>query len=188
MKYTLFVLLILISLIGYADIYMQTDKNGNTTYSDVPTSDKAIKIEAPEVNTTSSTTSATTPSNASAGAQTLPSNQMISTEAKKPYTAFVISSPADQATIQNQPAISVNVSVTPSLQEGDVVQIYLDGSPWGKSLHATQFTFTAPDRGTHQISAKLLDKNGQTLKDTPSNTIYVHHAALGASPPRVGGV
>lgn len=178
MKYTLFVLLILISLIGYADIYMQTDKNGNTTYSDVPTSDKAIKIAAPETNTTTSTTSATTPSNASAEVQTFPSNQIISTQAKKPYTTFVIISPADQATIQNQPTISVNVSVTPNLQEGDAVQIYLDGSPWGKSLPATQFTFTAPERGTHQISARLVDKNGQTLK---GNTKQYHLYSSGSA-------
>jgi len=187
MKYSLFILLAILSFICFADVYMQTDKNGNTTFSDAPMGADAKKIEAPEINTVSSPSSKTPAQNATAGgAQTVPTNQIIIGPVKKPYTTFIINSPANEETIQNQPSIPVNIKIEPNLQEGDIVQIYLDGAPWGNPAPTTHFQLTAPERGIHQISAKLMDKNGQVLKESPSNRIYVHQAALGGSPPRVG--
>jgi len=173
------------SITSYANVYMQTDNNGNVIYSDTPIKKNAQKIDVPAINTTSSTPPQPTESNIPSSTNSQPT-VMTMQIVKKPYTTFVIRSPADQETIQNQPKIAVDISIDPDLQSGDVIQVYLDGNTWGKPLPSTHVEFTAPDRGIHQISAKLMDKNGKVLKETPSNTVYIHQANLGASPPRLG--
>lgn len=190
MPYLLFIFLITLSFISHADIYMQKDANGNIIYSDTPINKNAKRIETPTGNITSSTLPQQAPANNSPSTlmtqpgQTTPLMTVGTT--RKPYTLFALRSPADQATIQNQPIIAVDININPDLQPGDLIQIYLDGNPWGKPLPSTHFEFTAPERGIHQISAKLFDKNGQLLKETPSNTVYIHQAHIGGSPTPLG--
>lgn len=165
-------LLLIISFDCSADVYTEVDKNGTTVFSDVPLSDKSKRItELNQTSTVESATSATTE-------QPTGTKSTRKKEIKKPYTTFVMSSPVDQATIQNQPTISVAMNVQPALQAGDKIQIYLDGIPWGAPLASTNFSFPAPDRGTHTISAKLIDSNGITLNQTNAVTVYIHHAHL----------
>ena len=102
---------------------------------------------------------------------------------KKPYTKFIMLSPLNQATIQNQPTISVELGIDPPLQKGDMIQIYLDGRMWGAPGNSPYFEFLAPERGTHQISAKLIDEKGAVLKETSSNTVFIHQAHIPTSPP-----
>lgn len=180
MKYLVLFFLCITPLAYATEVYMQTDSQGNTVYSDKPTN-TAVKLNLPTTNGGTPTPSTPTTVTVTTPASTTPSTTTVII--KKPYTTFALTAPADQATIQNQPTIPVDITIDPALQEGDKIQVYLDGVAWGPAGASTHFEFTAPDRGTHQISAKLIDNNAQVLKTTTSNTIYIHHAALGGQGP-----
>jgi len=179
MRYLFFLVLFCISLICSADIYTRIDKNGNISYSDTPLGTHSVKIKAPEVSTVPSTSTQQDQQQDNSLQSSQLSNHSAPIHSKKPYTTFTISSPAEQETLQNQPMIVVKVVVAPPLQEGDTIQLFLDGTPWGDARATTQFELTAPNRGTHQLSAKILDSNMQILKVSNSNTIYVHQAHVG---------
>lgn len=165
----------------WADVFKSTDEQGNAVYSDTPLNDQAERITLPteeqsETNEPPQNISEQTPNQES-------QSEVMSLDQKKPYSKFTITTPADQATIQNQPIIYVDVSVVPELQKGDTIQIYLDGHPWGSPLASTHFQFTRPDRGTHQLSAKLIDDKKGVVKETGVHTIYIHQAHIPTSPP-----
>lgn len=184
MKYFLAVLLSLISILCCAAIYIQTDKNGNTVFSDTPIGPDARIVVVPEVNQLSSPSAKAAP----AGTPTTQSTTAIEETAtesttpqkteRKPYVQFDFTSPVDQETIQNQPTVKVTMQVAPPLQPGDTIQIYLDGNPWGISRPSTHFEFTAPYRGTHHLSAKIFDSDRNVLKQTNSITIFVFQAHI----------
>ncbi len=183
MKYLLSLLLFLFPLACQADIYKTIDANGNVTYSDRPSANATV-ISLPKANTTSATPTATPPS--SSEAQSTTSEEVASAlsgdkkDGRKPYTKFAIASPADQESIQNQPILNVSLEVEPTLQAGDVIQVYVDGAPMGNASHATEFNLTIPYRGTHILSAILFDKDMHVMAKSNSITIYVHQAHLGS--------
>jgi hypothetical protein len=74
----------------------------------------------------------------------------------------------------------VKVEATPALQEGDLIQIYVDGGPTGNAMHQSVFEVTIPDRGTHIVSAAIFDKSMKLLKRSNSITIFVHQAHIGS--------
>jgi len=159
---------------AFADVvYMQTDNEGNPVYSDSPLNQNAQRIIAPPVSEVNSSKPATSKTTTNTQTTNIPPN--------KPYTVFAMESPKNEETIQNQHIIPVSIKIEPALQEGDKVLVLIDGAPWGEPQASTQLQFTAPDRGTHSLSAKLLDKNGQVLKQTNSITVYIHQAHLGGS-------
>lgn len=178
-QFILIMLTLFLSFAYAAQIYMNQDKNGNVTYSDTPLSPNSQPIATPTGNIVSGTpTAAPMPGN-----NPLAPNPLLDTvnSGNKAYTSFDIATPANGETIQNQPGMSVIITITPPLQPGDYVQVFLDGRPWGKAGPMTAFSFVTPDRGTHSVSAKLFNKDNQVLKTSSSNTFYVHQAALGAN-------
>lgn len=176
MKYTLLILCLLFPLTCLADIYKIVDANGNVTYTDKPTSNNAVPVTIPKGNTAPATPSADTSPDSSANTMPVSDTTLNS---KQAYTKFSISSPADQESIQNQPMLSVKLDVMPALQEGDVIQVYVDGGPIGNAMHQTSFDFTTPYRGTHILSATLFDKDMKVLKRSNTITIFVHQAHTG---------
>lgn len=167
---------------AHAEVYMQVDQNGTAVYSDTPLSNSAQKVELPAPQTIGTKTPPAAPSekNSATPNKEVP-NASFAPPSTSPesYKLFQILSPKDQDSIQNQPTFTVQLKVEPKLQEGDRVQIHLDGKPWGTPEPSLQISLTDIDRGTHQISAVLLGQNGQILKQTPAITVYIHRAALG---------
>lgn len=172
------IILSLLATQTYAEqVYMHQDSQGNVVYSDTPINPNSKLITPPTANVVSGTSQPKSLVTKPAVVETSLSVE----QGNPPYTKFSIASPGDGETIQNQPSISVVLSIVPPLQKGDYIQIYLDGRPWDKPQASTTFTFTAPDRGTHTVSAKLFNKDNRLLMSSGVNTIYVHQAALGAS-------
>lgn len=183
MKYLLAFILLIFSLACFAAVYMQTDSSGNVVYSDTP-DDHAKPISLPNSNNISlpQNTVSTAPqiNNSSLPATPSPEpgagqQQMIS----KNYTTFMIVDPVDQQTFQNQHEIHVTMRIEPSLQEGDRVQLYVDGVPAGSATNdPQQLVLHEVERGEHQLSATLLDQADHVLEKTNNITIYVHYSAL----------
>lgn len=193
MKYLMLIIFMMMPLICHADIYKSVDAKGNITFTDKEAGDNQVKVDLPDTNivpsgsssaSTQTSDSSTVPTvesitiNPAPAGNSTSANIAVNQNANKQYTKFMIISPANEETIQNQPTIPIKLDISPALQPGDVIQIYLDGAPWGNALHNTNFELPAPDRGTHVISATLFDKNMGVLMQSNSNTIYVHHAHL----------
>lgn len=172
MRYLLIMFTLLCSLSVYAEIYQTIDRDGVSSYSDIPspnakqidvTPTNVVPAAQPKTSTTTSTTVEVDP-NAPA--------------ARKPYTLFTFLAPKNEETIQNQPSFTVQVQSQPALQPGDKIGLFLDGNLQGVPQDGTQFTLVHIDRGTHQLRAVIVDKTGAVLKETPSITIYVRYASV----------
>jgi hypothetical protein len=159
-------------------IYQSVDTQGNITYSDKPVGKNPKIIDAPAANIGSSPQASPPPA-------TVINDLTNAVPQKKPYQTFLIQSPTNEESIQNQPSLKISINLIPSLQEGDSIQLYLDGKPWGKARPETEFEFVIPERGTHEIYAELIDANSRTIQKTNPLTIYVHQAHLGGSPPSI---
>jgi len=166
---------------AHADIYKTIDANGNVTYSDKPINQDSTQISIPKTNSSPASAATSTPAPENNSGTTAP---VVGTDAnkntKQAYTTFSFASPLDQDSIQNQPILNVKMNVQPSLQEGDLIQVNVDGAAMEAPKHQTSFDFTIPYRGTHTLSATLFDKDMQVLKKSNSITIYVHQAHLGS--------
>ena len=165
-------LLVAFSSCTFAEIYRSTDEDGTVVYSDQPHS-KSEVVSLPSVNIAA-------PSNAQNTNGTTDST--TATKKKIPYTQFKITSPKDQDTFQNATEIPVDIAITPALQEGDKIQFYLDGKAVSEPIASTSYsipkikgTEEIIERGSHEITANLLDEQGETIKTTPSVTIYAHY-------------
>jgi hypothetical protein len=87
------------------------------------------------------------------------------------YEQFAVTEPPDNGIVRDNSgagAVSVTVSLTPALRVdlGHTVRVMLAGQSQGGA--ATQFSFTGIDRGTHTVSAAVIDGAGSTLQTTAS--------------------
>jgi hypothetical protein len=176
MKYFIAAILLLISIISSAAIYMQTDSTGNVSYSDMPSPGAQRQdIASPPAMETSSGNIGNQPSaNSLKKAKAQPV-----TEEHQAYTDFTITSPAPGETFQNQREIPLDIQVSPSIQKGDSIIIFLDGTQAGEPATGAHFTLHQVNRGTHQVMAKLINNQQAILKSSQPVTFYVHYAALG---------
>jgi len=181
----IFILLLLLC-IGCAtfaeEMFQQTDSNGNITYSDTQISPNGKKITVYSQNEMNiSTPSSTNQESILKTNKPIPSNTSLPQSTNplaQSHTLFSIISPQDQETIYNQPVIVIDIKIEPKLNEGERIQILLDGAPTGIPVASTRTQLENIDRGTHQISALLLNKNNQVIKRSEPITIYVHHTSI----------
>ena len=176
-------LLILLSTVCQADIYLTTDKNGDQVYSDTP-STGAQKIVMPGIATPDSHTSVTTTTQRAAGVPAEKGIPLSSAAAVTGYDQFDMISPIDQQTITNQRDVTVELSIKPGLRKWDKIQLYVDGAAVGMPAATTHQTLHNLERGTHTLSAVLLDAGNNALKQTRAVTIFIHYAALGDAVPK----
>lgn len=164
-KWFLFVLFF-VSIVSVAQIYMKIEKNGNVTYSDMPMPDaKTINIEVGQTE------------NAAKAEPKAQEKTPLTT--KKPYTIFHIISPKNDESIQNQPSLKVEVKLEPALQQGDKIQIYVDGKKTGPLFDKTSIDVGLVDRGTHELYAELVDTQQRNFMQSNVITINFHRARTG---------
>lgn len=93
------------------------------------------------------------------------------------YSKFSIVSPENNGTIwDNNGAVTVNVATDPALRGdlGHTIRVTVGGQTQGGA--GTSFSFTGIDRGTHSISALILDGSGNPLKSATS--LFTLHKAI----------
>ncbi len=173
-KYLLF--FILISQSCFAAIYKQVDQ-GNITYSDVPMLNSEL-LSMPESKPVTPTTPEQSQNTQKNSEEKSVDSADVTTH--KAYTHFAITNPKNEDTLQNQRNISVEVTSTPDLQPGDLVQLFLDGSPYGNAMASTSLMLQNVERGKHTVSAAILNSQQQVISQSGSITIYVHYASTGA--------
>ncbi|MEL0036076.1 MAG: hypothetical protein VW874_00345 [Gammaproteobacteria bacterium] len=100
-------------------------------------------------------------------------------EESQPYQNFAIASPVNDATVRdNQGNIQIALDIRPSLQPGHKVQILIDGQVISESRGVIT-TASNVDRGTHNITAKIVGAKNKVIKTTAPVTVHLHRASAG---------
>lgn len=154
-----------------AAVYKWTDSNGNVTFSDKP-HEGAQQIELPKIQRFSSP--AVPLEN-----NTDDTDDVEVESTKNPYKKLLIVEPQDQVTIRNaQGVVNVKLELTPKLKPSDAIQLLMDNIAFGEPQSATNFTMQGVIRGSHTLTAQVVDKKGRILKTSDSITIFM-------MPPRI---
>lgn len=156
-------------------IYKVTDNNGRVIFTDRPNQyqDTASNITSISTSPTS-TTSTYTPAPASSHHTSATANHQNSQTPKRYQLTFI--SPSEP-TPYRRPAqnIDVQLSVTPSLDATDTVQILLDGQPITQGLTASIPTLDL-NPGEHTLTAQIIrhgDGHTTSTLSQVNQTIYV---------------
>ncbi len=146
-------------------VYKQVDPEGNVTYTDKPPSADAKAIKVPKgTEYQPPKLPEFTPS---APKQTSHNFQ---------YDRFELTSPKnDEAIWDNTGTITASVSFEPFLQSGHSIEFLLDGVSVAKGS-ATSHQFVNLDRGTHQITARIVNDKDEEV-ESASVTVHLkrHH-------------
>ena len=153
-----------------AEIYKTRDEQGHVTFSDVPTNDRSETIKLSKTSQYPTAPPASTSTSQSAS-QT-DDDEGLETEATA-YSSISISSPGPEEAIrENSGHVTVTVRSEPRLSPGHTYTLTLDGQPAGDSL-AGVFTLENVDRGTHILSARIVDQNQSVLTQSAEITFHM---------------
>lgn len=182
MKAWLIVILSLLPLQGFADIYRIVDKDGYVTFTDTPQKG-ATKINLPLSQVYSASTHATEHSNKQNNPASRPTAPAPpATKADMDYYRQVqIVSPKNQETIQNSGGkLEVAVGLVPNLRSGDKLVVAIDDEPVTESVDQNaSFVLQGIPRGTHRLQAYVMAADTHILKSSEVMTVYMHQASLG---------
>jgi Domain of unknown function (DUF4124) len=153
----------------HAQIYQTIDEDGNVSYTDKPPQgQKSEQVKLPTTNT------------APAIKPTAPTSTKKDDKDKSPTDYSIsISSPGNDAQIPTgQRDVSVNLSLSPALHKDHKVQLMVNGAPFGDSFSGTAGTLKEIYRGSHQISAAVIDGKGKTISVSDTVTIHVQRVSV----------
>jgi hypothetical protein len=162
---------------AYAEeVYKSVDEHGVPTFSDTQT-EGAKKITVEPVNVQPAPELAAPPA----------TNPVPKTEASHSYTKLHVISPEDQASLRDEHSILFRVALEPSLQKGHKIEFLDNGKPLQAAGESASMELLNFDRGTHQLSARVIDKQGKTIKTSNTITVYIFRTAAKPNPPKNGG-
>ena len=145
------------------EVYKVVDGSGAVIYTDTPPMDSnASKLALPSINR-------------------LPSGAVVMEDAASAeeklfagYSRVEISSPGNDSLIYyDQPQVTVRLALTPELQAGHLVQFMLDGYPHGRPVAETDHIIDNLQRGSHSLSARVLNAKGGLVGQSAPVTIHV---------------
>lgn len=152
-----------------ATTYKWVDKDGKVHYSDSPPPEgQATEADLPPLITVPAT-----PASSAPPAEPEPA-------APRPYyQALRITAPAnDQALWLNSGELGVSLVVAPVLRGNHAVVVFLDGKQAAGPTQQAQVTIPGVVRGTHVLTAVIVDAKGQILVRSPAVTVHVHKKSV----------
>ncbi len=103
----------------------------------------------------------------------------VTADSNSQYQSFSIAQPENDETIRsNEGIVSVGLSLSPTLDEGHVIHVYVDGSKLETDITTTQFSLNALNRGTHSLQAKIVDAEGAVLISTAPVNFHLRKAII----------
>lgn len=158
----------LLALHANAGVYTYIDQDGNRVYTDQPQSENAEQI------------------------QLAPSNDMQSNDVPRPpptmlanppeapyYQVLRLLIPEPDATIRDLAGnLIVTITSEPSLLPEHNFRLIMDGQPVGVVGRSPVFPLENIDRGTHQLSAEIIDADGRIVERTPSQPFHMKRISL----------
>lgn len=175
MRTALYVLLALaVPAFAGQTVYKWVDEKGVTHFSDQPVPG-AEKVELSGGSKRSSE---------SAPVYSPPAQQDSPVQKGPAYARFVVESPQqDESIVNTGGAVRVRLASTPAISGGDLVALYLDGSPVADfNPNAMSHEFASMPRGTHTLKAVVSTAQGKLLQETPDVTFHVRQQSA-AQPP-----
>ncbi len=167
MRYILLLLVLLAGLVQAA-VYKTVTESGEVIYSDTPTTG-AVRMRLPELPTY-------TPP---------PLPKLTASPAKQPvkklYNSMTITEPEAEATVRsNQGVVQISVELDPPLMTrlGHRVQFYLDDERHGSPVEKMAISFSNIDRGTHNISAYVIDKDDNPVVSASAVTFHLQRESI----------
>lgn len=157
---------------SYAEeIYKSVDEKGVPSFSDTQT-EGAEKITVEPVNVQPIPTPSTPPSTISAQ----PS------EPNYRYTKLDIISPENEASLRDEHKILLQVALEPGLKKGHQIEFLDNGQPLQAAGQSASMELVNFDRGTHTLSARVIDKNGKVLKTSSPVTVHIFRTVVKPPP------
>lgn len=156
--------------LAQAEIYKSTDVHGNVTYTDKP--DKHAKPM--DVQNTNAFPAVKLPK-----ADKSETESPLAADDTVNYRYVRIVEPADDSGIEHGPGnFTVRASSKPKLAEDHALQLYLDGTTYGKANTNGSFALTNIDRGTHELKVSVVDSAGKTLKNSKPIKVHVFRPSV----------
>jgi hypothetical protein len=147
------ILILFVSCLAAETVYKTVDEDGNIIFTDKP-SETAEEIRIDELQTIDN------PNPAKYKASPKPKNIFK-------YESFTVTKPEGGAGIRsNSGNVSIVVSLEPGLRSSDKIILLMDGKEIGSGY---SISLQNVDRGTHSISASVVDGNGKTMISTSSS-------------------
>lgn len=173
----LLLMLMLAALPAVADeIYRTTDEDGNVVFTDQPPSDDAEPITLDPLTTVPAQQPRVPETPGDTGADEGDAATTAGYEGVR-----VAYPPADQAVRHNGGMVPIRVTLRPEgvgLAEGHTVVVVLDGEAHGAG-RGMEVTVGPLDRGPHRVRARIVDRGGRVVTESPSIRFMLLRAALG---------
>ena len=146
-----------------SEVYRVVDAEGGVTFTDSPAvNTKAETVDLPKINI------ATPPP-----PRTVDNEGEVTGE-EVPYISARITQPLNNATIPpGQTTVAVTLALKPALQEGHLVQLYIDGRAQGSATASTTFSVSNLNRGEHKAYIEILGSDKKRKTQTKAVTFHV---------------
>lgn len=161
---------LLFSADAFAQAYRWVDENGVVHYSDRP-QPGAEEFRLPESEAPAQ------PARPRGTQRSSPREQASTPEPTRSYTSIGITAPAPEATLWNIGGVlNVQLELTPRLQPGHKIRVYLDGEP--RDVYSLIFPINEVWRGEHTIQIEVLDQNDELKIRSEPQTFYVQQTSV----------
>jgi len=162
-------ILCLLALPASAEVFTYIDAQGNRVYTDQPRGN-AKRVPIASSNRMSATPTIVAPVSKTRNATPQPPFH---------YDMLRVLVPEPDATIRSSAGeLIVSVTSEPGLQEGHRYRLLLDGQPTGEPGLSPVFPLSNIDRGSHNLSAEILDADGRTVERTANQPFHMLRISL----------
>ncbi len=180
MRQCLALLLLVFALPAAAQIYKYTDASGNTAYSNQPPNGtKAETVELPPLNSVETVVPAAPPPLPATQTQTQTQSQTRNPQSAAAYQVLALKDlPQEEALRANNGSFTVGVAIEPRLQPGHLLQLIVDGAPYGQPTNIPRLQVMELERGEHSFSVQLLE-NQRSIQQSETVNLTVQRVHVG---------
>ena len=173
MRNILILILLFPAFANAAEVYRWTDTDGEVHYSDRP-EEGAEVVTIEEAQTYSAPAPTTSSSSRSAG------SSGADGDSSPAYSLFEIVTPEREEVLWNIGGeLNVALRLTPRLQSGHTVSVFLDGEPVRKLPRgSTRAQLSDVVRGTHTLHAEVQDRAGTAVATTDPVQFTVQQTSI----------
>lgn len=173
-------------------IYRTVDEDGNVVFTDVPPrpGEPGEAVELGQSSTFSPPPAAQAPQPSE---RTMRLEEWLGEDGEESaedaavssYSSLNIVTPADDAGLRdNAGNVTVTAEVSPDLQPGHVLELYLDGQLVQSTRSGSVFQLSNVDRGTHTIEVRVADAAGNPLIRSEPRTFHLQRRSVLLQPAR----
>ena len=155
-----------------AGVYKRVNPDGSVEFTDVPEEIGQKPIEVAPSSSYSPPPLQKPPPPATPSAK----------QAVTRYESVSITSPSNDSTIRdNEGKISVTVESKPGLQKDHIYLLKMDGKQVGEGSSKV-FPLNNVDRGSHNFTVQIIDKDKKMLIESKTVTVHLHRAFVKPAP------